>query len=198
MQNGAISTMSSLRLDSLRLVWIEVLRAVAEAENISEAARNLGIDQSTVSRHIQALEKWLGHEVVTRGGVVDPEDAGVNSGITQVGRKICAWADEHLPDLFALRTVEAQRRELLEAMTFMVGKVRADLAGKKPSAAALALAANLDMQEQTIELLREVPDLATIAGFHRAQRHTFAIYEVEKRRESETQKKSPRKRKPLR
>lgn len=190
--------LSSLRLDSLRLVWIEVLQAVAEAENISEAARGLGISQSTASRHIQALEKWLGQEVVVRGGVDDPQDAGVNAGITDVGREVCAWADEHMPILFALRTAEAQRRELLEAMTLMVGKVRADLADPEPCRAAQDLAPQLDTLEHAIEALKEVPDLEIIEPFHRALRHTFTVYEAKKGREGWKPKKQRRKRKSTR
>lgn len=190
--------MSSLRLDSLRLVWIEVLQAVAEAENISEAARGLGISQSTASRHIQALEKWLGQEVVVRGGVIDPQDAGVNAGITPVGQKVFAWADENLPELFALRTMEAQRSELINAMSFMVGKVRSDLNSKKPSAAARTLAPRLDFLEQTIEALRLFPDLANLEQFHRALRQTFTVYETEKSREGSEPEVPPRKRRSIR
>lgn len=41
--------MSSLRQQTLRLCWLEAFIAVANAENISEAARELSLDQSTVS-----------------------------------------------------------------------------------------------------------------------------------------------------
>lgn len=194
--------MSSLRLDSLRLVWIEVLLAVAEYENISKAARVLGMSQPTASRHIQALERWLGDQVIVRGAVVDIEDAGANAGITEIGLQVCEWADKHLPELLSLRTEAAKHQELIEDMTFMVGKVRADLAKKKPSIAALTLAPNLGVQEQTIELLKEAsklelkkrPELDDVRQFHRALRHTFTIYETQKEREAR-QQKNPRKRK---
>lgn len=187
--------MSSLRLDSLRLVWIEVLTAVAEHENISKAARVLGISQPTASRHIQALERWLGDQVIVRGGVVDNEDAGANAGITDIGLQVCEWAEKCLPGLLSLRTEAAKRGELIEDMTFMVGKVRADLASHEPSAAALALAPKLDIQEQMIELLKEGPDLDDVQQIHRALRHTFTIYEAQRNREPTKPNKRGSKRK---
>lgn len=59
-----IFALSSLRIESLRLVWLEAFLKVTDSENISAVARELGVDQSTVSRYIIALEKWAGRPLL--------------------------------------------------------------------------------------------------------------------------------------
>ena len=44
----------------LSIDWIEAFVRSARAEKRTAAAAEMGIDQSTVTRHIQSLEKWLG------------------------------------------------------------------------------------------------------------------------------------------
>ncbi|WP_409233787.1 LysR family transcriptional regulator [Novosphingobium sp. MMS21-SN21R] len=67
---------SSLRIETLRLCWLEVFIDVAESENISATARNLGLDQSTVSRYLKAVQDWLGLTLVTPAKCMIPTILG--------------------------------------------------------------------------------------------------------------------------
>lgn len=51
--------MSARRIESVRLAWIEAFLAVAEYGSQSEAARQLGCNQSTVARYLRDLQHWL-------------------------------------------------------------------------------------------------------------------------------------------
>lgn len=129
--------MSSLRIESLRLVWLETFLQVTEAENLSAASREMGVDQSTVSRHIQALEKWAGKPLLELyQGEDDGEDIGRMSRMTPAGGELLAIALEFVPKLEAFRTEEARRKELLEGLEGMIAKMLADLESRKPSQAA--------------------------------------------------------------
>lgn len=57
--------MSHLRVESVRLVWIEAFIALAEKKNISAAARLLDVDRSTLIRNIAMLEKWLYRSLIS-------------------------------------------------------------------------------------------------------------------------------------
>lgn len=48
----------------LRIVWLEAFVAVADGTTQEAAARELDFDQTTVSRHVGALEVWLGKVLV--------------------------------------------------------------------------------------------------------------------------------------
>lgn len=52
--------------DGLQLVWLESFVKVARWGKRTAAAHDMGIEQSTVTKHIQKLELWLG------GGGVPP------------------------------------------------------------------------------------------------------------------------------
>lgn len=174
---------SSLRIDSLRLVWLEAFIQVENAENISEAARNWGVDQSTVSRHMLALEKWLGKKLIEAGAVKDPEDARVNVGLTDAGREFHPIAVRILDDLKSFRTDEARREELLESMATMITKMQSDLNGKRASAAAQSVQDQITMQGQFLEVLKEGAPLEAIETICNRLRQFFATYEKEKVRE---------------
>lgn len=57
--------MSDRRIRSLRISWLEAFVAVAQLQNYSEVARQMGCDQSTISRYIIQLQSWLRKELVT-------------------------------------------------------------------------------------------------------------------------------------
>jgi Bacterial regulatory helix-turn-helix protein, lysR family len=54
---------SALRMDSLRLIWLQAFLKLVECESQSMAGEQLGCDQSTISRYISRLEAWLGNEL---------------------------------------------------------------------------------------------------------------------------------------
>lgn len=115
--------MSSLRIETLRLCWLEALVTVADTENISEAARRLGISQPTVSRYLQALTKWCGHELLMVGAISDPDDPRLSVGLTEQGRKLAELARTVLADLTAERTPEAIRLEITTELETMLTKM---------------------------------------------------------------------------
>lgn len=115
--------MSSLRIETLRLSWLEALVTVADTENISEAARRLGISQPTVSRYLQALTRWCGHELVAVGAISDPDDPRLSVGLTEQGRKLAKLAQTVLADLTAERTPEAIRLEIITELDTMLKKM---------------------------------------------------------------------------
>ena len=175
--------MSSLRIDSLRLVWLEALIQVAEAENISEAARGLGCDQSTVTRHLQSLQKWLGKKLIEPGQISDYESPGVNIGLTEEGREFRDLAADVIERLTAFRTEEARSEELLARKESMVSKMRADLESKQPSRTVLSVEGKVAVQTRTLTALRSAGELGVLQGFYPSFRRFFANYESQLKRE---------------
>ena len=175
--------MSSLRIDSLRLVWLEAFVQVAESENISEAARELSCDQSTVTRHLQALQRWLGKKLIEPGKISDYESPGVNIGLTEDGRTFHELAVNVTGQLTAFRSEEARRRELLERMESMVSKMRADLDSKRPSQTVLSVEDKVENQTQTLTALRSAGEISILEGFYPSFRQFFANYENQLKRE---------------
>ena len=188
--------MSSLRIDSLRLVWLEAFVQVAEAENISEAARELGCDQSTVTRHLQSLQRWLGKKLIEPGQMSDYENPGVNIGLTEDGLVFHELAVEVIQRLTAFRTEEARREELLARMESMVSKMHADLESKQPSQTVLSVEDKIAVQIQTLSALRSVEELSILEGFYPTLKRFFANYESQLKRERpQTRKRLKRRRK---
>ena len=175
--------MSSLRIDSLRLIWLEAFVQVAESENISEAARELSCDQSTVTRHIQALQKWLGKKLIDPGKISDCENPGVNIGLTEDGLTFHELAVTVIEQLTAFRTEEARRKELLERMESMVAKMQADLDSKRPSQTVLSVQDRVQFQIRTLAALRSSGHVSVLEGFYPSFRQFFANYESQLNRE---------------
>ena len=50
----------------MELSWLEDYLSLAETRSFTQAAQQRHITQSTLSRRIQALEEWLGVELVDR------------------------------------------------------------------------------------------------------------------------------------
>lgn len=57
--------MSKARIGGLRLVWVEAFLLAAEHESYTEAAKAMGCDQSTVSRYVDNLERWMRRVLTT-------------------------------------------------------------------------------------------------------------------------------------
>lgn len=187
--------MSSLRIDSLRLVWLEALVRAAETENISEAARELGCDQSTVTRHLQALQKWLGKKLIDPGQMSDYENPGVNIGLTEDGLVFHELAVEVIERLTAFRTEEARRHELLARIESMISKMQADLESKQPSQTVLSVEDKVAVQIRTLTALRNAGEISVLEGFYPSFRRFFANYESQLKRERpQSRKRSRRKR----
>ncbi len=51
--------MSDRRIDSVRVAWLQAFLMVAKYQSYSEAAQVLRCDQSTISRYMIQLQKWL-------------------------------------------------------------------------------------------------------------------------------------------
>jgi DNA-binding transcriptional LysR family regulator len=72
----------------LKLSQLQILAAIAQSQNFSEAALNLGMSQSAVSHAIAALESELGVSLVSRGRY--------GARLTPVGERIVGHAQQLL------------------------------------------------------------------------------------------------------
>lgn len=66
------------RFDGLQLVWLETFVEVADSRKRMAAAKEMKINQSTVTKHIQKLEQWLGGQMLL----------DVNAGLYPAGEKL--------------------------------------------------------------------------------------------------------------
>lgn len=64
------------RMNGLKIVWLETFLAVAEHQDFQVAAKVLGCDRSTVSRHIDELHSWLGANPISAHSPVRLSVAG--------------------------------------------------------------------------------------------------------------------------
>jgi DNA-binding MarR family transcriptional regulator len=175
--------LSSLRIDSLRLVWLEAFVQVADSENISEAARELSCDQSTVSRYMKALEKWSGKKLIVPSVVSDPENPGVNVKITTAGDEFYDLAKAMIEKLTSFRTEEARGLELLARMETMIATMRTDLESKHPSQTVLSVQGEIEKQTQRLADLRSEGSVVLLEGYYPIFRRFFANYETVLQRE---------------
>ena len=182
--------MSSLRIDTLRLCWLETFIAVSDKENISEAARYLDIDQSTVSRHMQALEKWLGKKLIEPGKIVDPQDPRVSIGITEDGRAFYAVAEKIIADLGGFRHENAVRSELVESMDQMVTSMEKDRRRKIILPVTNLVRDNVDRFRQFIAAVPEDMPIEVLKSFEQHMRSFFNRYECDRNRERRRTKKA--------
>lgn len=119
--------MSSLRNDTLRLCWLETFLAVAENENLSAAANQLGFNQSTVTRYMQDLEQWTGKKLIDTGSIFDEEDARISVGITNEGRNLYDISIDIIDKLTSFRDKEAQLRAMRLDMSGWLSRIRRDV-----------------------------------------------------------------------
>lgn len=139
--------MSSLRIESLRLVWLEAFLMVTEKENVSAAARAMGVDQSTISRYMKALEEWAGGEPLLRLPTKEEQKQEEGDGekdvrlsrMTEAGAELLLIIHELVPRLANFRNETSRRKRLMESMDTMTSEMMADLNSEKPSQAAQSL-----------------------------------------------------------
>ncbi|WP_057884185.1 LysR family transcriptional regulator [Tsuneonella troitsensis] len=185
--------MSSLRVGSLRLCWIEAFVAVVDEENISAAATKLGLSQPMVSRYLQSLEKWLDKKLIKTGGVSDPELPRISIAITEDGRALYRRAGPVLKGLEAFRTPKARAEERISAINAMIGKMAGDLKGKSPSRSATRRGATIDALVEIVGALSAHVPLEALTTVNHSVRSEFAAYERELVRERKLKpKRRPR------
>ena len=61
--------MSKKRMNKLKVVWLETFLAVIEHKTVKKAGFSLGCHQTTVSRNMKFLEKWLGISPLSETGL---------------------------------------------------------------------------------------------------------------------------------
>lgn len=81
----------------MEIKWIEDFVALARLQSFSRAAEERNVSQSGFSRRIQALEQWVGADLVDR--------SGYPPSLTAAGRLFCEAAQEVLLKLNDVRAV---------------------------------------------------------------------------------------------
>lgn len=168
--------MSSLRIDTLRLCWLETFVAVAESENMSEAARVLGISQPSVTRHLQALEQWTGKTLVITGKVHDPDNAGVSVGITDAGNELFELAGAVVAVLTDFRSKEARYQEMVDDIQDLIRKLELDLRSKRNDVIT-SIRSNVEMFRKTFDNFDPELSLDFVETYRRNIRLFFTEYE---------------------
>jgi len=81
----------------MEIKWIEDFLALAQHQSFSRAAEERHVSQSGFSRRIQALEQWVGADLVDR--------SGYPPSLTAAGRLFAETAEEVLLKLYDVRAV---------------------------------------------------------------------------------------------
>lgn len=184
-QNGKTegNWVSSLRIESLRLVWLETFLRVTEAENLSAASREMGVDQSTVTRHIQALERWAGKPLLELyRGEYEGDEPGRLNRMTPAGVDLLEIAEQFVPKLNGFRTEQARREELLDSATSIIAKLLADLGSRQPSRTAERWRSTITQAAASLEEALDWP-IEKLEKLARASRVLTKHYEWELKRE---------------
>lgn len=92
-----------------RLQWMKTFVRVVDAGSFTAVARDLGVNQSAVSKQVQALEQWLGVPLLVR--------TTRRQSITEAGRRF------HDRCLQMLETLEDAEREVRQAEELVEGEV---------------------------------------------------------------------------
>src|ERR1700761_4915203 len=81
----------------MEIKWIEDFVALAQHQSFSRAAEERHVSQSGFSRRIQALEQWVGADLIDR--------SGYPPSLTDAGRLFREAAEEVLLKLYDVRAV---------------------------------------------------------------------------------------------
>lgn len=136
--------------DDLRILW-----AVAQAGTVTAGARALGVDQTTVSRRLRALEKRAGHALFERlrGGVVlTPSGEAYARAAHDLQDRVQALERETAGEIGLVGTLRLTLPKLL-ARAWMSPLVRF-------AAAHPALSLEIISSDQRLDLARREVDLA--------------------------------------
>lgn len=175
--------MSSLRVDTLRLCWLEAFIEVAQEANISEAANVLGINQSMVTRYIQSLEKWLGRKLIEPGKISEPDEPRVSVGLTDDGDQVYRAIYEIVPKLCELRHENARKAEIIETISYCVSKMEADLTSAPKIKTAHEVSDQIQNFRTLLDALNMDIDTEHLSGIERAMKRFFMQYEAARNRE---------------
>jgi DNA-binding transcriptional LysR family regulator len=181
--------MSALRIDTLRLIWLEAFVAVEAKENISEVARDLNVHQSTVSRYIDDLETWLGKKLIEPGKVRDSDDARALINVTQDGRQFRELALGIIKVLQEFRTEDAQRLEASSKISNIIAAMELDLTRKPKILIAHKIRHNIETQRNNFENMKNDCPLDFLVQHHLATKEFFTEYEFEKMQELQNRNK---------
>lgn len=167
--------MSSLRVATLRLCWLEAFVAVSEQENISAAARELNLDQSTVTRYLQRLESWLGKKLIKPGAINDPQNPGLSIGLTEEGLKFHTTASKTIAILSGARSDDAKRAELMGEMSMILCKMEATLSKRNPLL--VSVRGNIKFMRDAFSSFTNVTPILFLEQFARRMRFFFTDFE---------------------
>jgi len=104
--NGADAETGRARLGStlMEIKWIEDFVALAQYQSFSRAAEIRNVTQSGFSRRIQALEQWVGADLVDR--------SGYPPALTDAGRLFKEVAEDMLAKMYDTRAIIRNERRL--------------------------------------------------------------------------------------
>lgn len=169
--------MSSLRVESLRLCWLEAFIAVANEENISEAANVLGVSQPTVSRYMQHLQKWLGKTLIEPGKISDPDDPRLSVALTDEGREFVDIAERAVRSIQEFRGEAGERRSAIKSYSGIVDKLQADLTRRDVLHATESIQDNINYFKRLIEFMNNDLPMDALVSFDRSIRKFYSTYE---------------------
>lgn len=184
--------MSSLRLDSLRLCWLETFVTIVQEANISEAARELGINQSTATRNMQALERWLGKKLIEIGKIDNPENPEATVGLTTDGSEFYHVALNIIDQLNGARSEVAIRNWMIEDCTKMVSTMNKKLKSLRNPEKFDRFVDTVEMFNSNLDTIRSVTSLEGLKSMHTIFRIYFKRYERDMRKETKPLKKPQR------
>jgi len=185
---------SSLRIESVRLTWLETFIEMDEAENISAVARKLGVDQSTVSRDMQRLEKWLGKKLIDAGQINDPDDIGRSIAITEDGRAFLPIAQGIIEQLNGFRSEAGVRNGIMEECNKIVATMRAALVHPEKRKVASQIKGNIGQFEHCLSGIPDETPIDFLNSYRKGLREFYQDFEARVRSEK---KKSKRKSQPV-
>lgn len=184
-----VSGLSSLRIESLRLVWLEAFLEVTDKENVSAAARAMGVDQSTISRYMIALEEWAGRGPLLRLPTKEEQEGDDEqdvrfSRMTEAGADLFQIIHEFVPRLANFRNETPRRKRLMKSMDTMTSEMMADLNSEKPSQAAQSLEEAIVREtENFVSLGDGLAPMELVETRNVALRRVYAKYENQLKKE---------------
>jgi hypothetical protein len=181
---------SSLRLDSLRLCWLETFVMVVDQENISAAAEQLGISQPMASRNMQALEKWLGKKLIEPGKIHDPQNPRISIGVTDDGRAFYDVSIGILQMLKDARSEAAVRNWLVEDYTKMVKVMSNGLRKLRNPEKWQLFTDRVSDFESNLESVSTIQNVEALKAAHAIVRTYFKRYEKDIRKETKPLKRA--------